>query len=327
MRKTKVKIIVAVSAVILIIALIVGLWMAFGKKAQSDSGQQTTLSSDSTAESNTVEAASDSDSAYNLALEYGYDGSAEQWLDSLREKSGKADATVSSAYVDGNSHLVVTLTDGVTVDTGYVSKKSDDSSGTYTVVFKDYDGTTLKNQTVNKGENATAPENPTREGYIFTGWDNIFTEIQNNTTVTAQYVEESNQPVIYVENVTASAGETVTVKATVKNNPGILGTSMVVNYDSNALTLIKADAGDAFSALNVTKPAKFKDGCIFPCYAEKLNDGDIKDGTVLELTFRASNKAVSGTYQVSVTCPDGDTYDKNSNVINVMSSPGSITIK
>lgn len=327
MRKTKVKIIVAVSAVILIIALIVGLWMAFGKKAQSDSGQQTTLPSDSTAESNNVAAASDSDSAYNLALEYGYDGSAEQWLDSLREKSGKADATVSSAYVDGNSHLVVTLTDGVTVDTGYVSKKSDDSSGTYTVVFRDYDGTTLKTQSVNKGENATAPENPTREGYIFTGWDNIFTEIQNNTTVTAQYVEESNQPVIYVENVTASAGETVTVKATVKNNPGILGTSMVVNYDSNALTLIKADTGDAFSALNVTKPAKFKDGCIFPCYAEKLDDGDIKDGTVLVLTFKVSKEALEGSYKVSVSCPDGDTFDKSNSVINVMSSPGSITIK
>ena len=58
---------------------------------------------------------------------------------------------------------------------------------TYTVTFKDWDGTTLKTQTVNYGGSATAPANPTRVGYTFTGWDKTFTNVTANLTVTAQY--------------------------------------------------------------------------------------------------------------------------------------------
>ena len=59
---------------------------------------------------------------------------------------------------------------------------------TYTVTFKDYNGTVLKTQeNVEYGTGATAPSNPTREGYTFTGWDKSFTNITANTDVTAQY--------------------------------------------------------------------------------------------------------------------------------------------
>ena len=57
----------------------------------------------------------------------------------------------------------------------------------YTVTFKDWDNTTLSTQTVYRGEDATAPSNPTRVGHTFTGWDKTFTNVQSNLTVTAQY--------------------------------------------------------------------------------------------------------------------------------------------
>jgi hypothetical protein len=57
----------------------------------------------------------------------------------------------------------------------------------YEVKFLDWDGTELKKQTVNCGDEATAPANPTREGYNFTGWDKVFKEITAPLTVTAQY--------------------------------------------------------------------------------------------------------------------------------------------
>ena len=57
----------------------------------------------------------------------------------------------------------------------------------YTVTFQDWDGTTLKTEQVEQGKSATAPANPTREGYIFTGWDKDFSNVQNDLTVTAQY--------------------------------------------------------------------------------------------------------------------------------------------
>ena len=58
---------------------------------------------------------------------------------------------------------------------------------TYTVTFKDWDGTVLKTQEVQYGGDAEAPADPTRVGYTFTGWDKAFTNIMADLVVTAQY--------------------------------------------------------------------------------------------------------------------------------------------
>lgn len=59
---------------------------------------------------------------------------------------------------------------------------------TYTVTFKDWDGTVLKTQSVTSGSSATAPTSPSREGYKFTGWSVDFSNVTSNITTTAQYV-------------------------------------------------------------------------------------------------------------------------------------------
>lgn len=70
----------------------------------------------------------------------------------------------------------------------------------YIVTFKDYDGTVLKEETVEEGKSATAPSNPTRDGYEFTGWDKSFTNVTSNLTVTAQYTKQ--EPEIIYHTVT-----------------------------------------------------------------------------------------------------------------------------
>lgn len=62
----------------------------------------------------------------------------------------------------------------------------------YTVQFLDWDGTVLKTQEVEESKAATAPANPTRAGYTFTGWDVDFSNITGDLTVTAQYEKKSN---------------------------------------------------------------------------------------------------------------------------------------
>ena len=52
----------------------------------------------------------------------------------------------------------------------------------------DYDGTTLKTETVEQGQSATAPADPTREGYSFTGWSpSNFAAVKADMSITAQY--------------------------------------------------------------------------------------------------------------------------------------------
>ncbi|MBB6461546.1 leucine-rich repeat protein [Flammeovirga kamogawensis] len=68
---------------------------------------------------------------------------------------------------------------------------------TYTVIFKDHDGSIIKSEEVNYKAPATAPENPTRSGYSFIGWDTTFNEVTDNLTVIALYdvlTVRENQP-------------------------------------------------------------------------------------------------------------------------------------
>ena len=61
---------------------------------------------------------------------------------------------------------------------------------TFSVKFYDYNGgTVLKSQTVNYGGAATAPADPTREGYNFLGWDKTFDNITAATNVYGTWEE------------------------------------------------------------------------------------------------------------------------------------------
>ena len=64
----------------------------------------------------------------------------------------------------------------------------------YEVLFLDWDETELKKDSVNHGSAATAPADPTREGYTFTGWDKDFSNVTTDLTVTAQY-EKDPEPI------------------------------------------------------------------------------------------------------------------------------------
>ena len=58
---------------------------------------------------------------------------------------------------------------------------------TYTVRFVDFDGSVIDTQTVNWNTGATAPANPSREGFTFIGWDTDYDPVTSDLTVTAQY--------------------------------------------------------------------------------------------------------------------------------------------
>ena len=196
---------------------------------------------------------------------------------------------------------------------------------TFTVTFVDYDGKVLKEETVERGKSATAPANPTRENYTFTGWDQTFDQVMSDLTVTAQYSYLATSPTLIVGDATASAGETVTVSLQIANNPGVAGAKFTVNYDSK-LTLTNAVSGEVFSALDYTPPAALVDGC--PFNWDSLDAQATADGTFLTLTFTVADSALAGEQlDVSVSYVDGDVYNTNLQDLSFDIVNGTVTIQ
>ena len=62
----------------------------------------------------------------------------------------------------------------------------------HTVKFIDWDGTVLKTEVVEDGKDATAPTNPVRNGYTFTGWDKSLSNIKDDMEIKAQYTKNTD---------------------------------------------------------------------------------------------------------------------------------------
>ena len=118
------------------------------------------------------------DKAKNLTTNaYALDG--HSWLswNTAANGSGKT-------YSNGQSVKNLTETDG-----GTVTLYAQWSTNAYTVTFVDgHDGKTIKQESVNYGGTATAPDAPEHEGYTSTQWDKRFDNVTSNITVTLEYI-------------------------------------------------------------------------------------------------------------------------------------------
>lgn len=57
-------------------------------------------------------------SAYQSAIDTGFDGTEEQWIESLKGEQGLQGISITTATIDDNGHLILTLSSGSTIDAG-----------------------------------------------------------------------------------------------------------------------------------------------------------------------------------------------------------------
>ncbi len=164
----------------------------------------------------------------------------------------------------------------------------------YTVTFVDYNGKVLKEETVVRGNSATAPADPTRDGYVFIGWNKGFANIQADTTITAQYAEDT----VYL---VGSWGDWA------------LNTEMTGSGDVVSVTLQLSEGTYQFKILNVATYFG--------------NDGTIDDTTIktsetgwifVEGNNNCTLKASGGTYTFN--------YNTKTNTLEVLFTPPSFTV-
>lgn len=103
----------------------------------------------------------------------------------------------------------------------------------------------------------------------------------------------TESPVIAVENVWGSSGQTVEVNVSIENNPGILGGTFTISW-AEELELISAKKQEAFDELNYQKPSKYEPaGTNFIWYGESVSE--VLDGNILTLTFKVDDTAIGGS--------------------------------
>ncbi|OEH85010.1 hypothetical protein BHU72_07430 [Desulfuribacillus stibiiarsenatis] len=138
------------------------------------------------------------DSWYWLLLRYNVSFNVDSGSDinpqivKLGEKASQPGSPTKSGYTFGGWYTDNTFTQAFDFEnteiTGSIMIYAKWVAIAHTVTFLDWNGTVLKSETVNHGTSATAPENPTRAGYTFTGWNIAFSNITNDLTVSAQYI-------------------------------------------------------------------------------------------------------------------------------------------
>jgi uncharacterized repeat protein (TIGR02543 family) len=87
-------------------------------------------------------------------------------------------------YTAKTGGSLVSATETITTGTTYYARWTPNS---YTVTFKNWDGTVLASPSVFYGSAPTPPANPTRTGYRFIGWDKPFSNVTANLTITALF--------------------------------------------------------------------------------------------------------------------------------------------
>ena len=133
-----------------------------------------------------------------------------------------------------------------------------------------------------------------------------------------------NGAALIIENKYGAPGTEVEVEVNVKNNPGVAGATLSVQYVPQ-LTLVSAEAGEAWNNLTFTAPAKLGNPSIFLWDSERGMTTD--NGAILKLKFMISSQAnVGDQLAINMSYVAGDIYNEDLETINFQIVNSCITI-
>ncbi|NLZ84687.1 MAG: InlB B-repeat-containing protein, partial [Acholeplasmataceae bacterium] len=150
------------------------------------------------------------------------------------------------------------------------------------------DGVVVKSETIPFRSDATAPEDPVKENYVFIGWDKSFTDVRSNLDVHALFkpveytitktanvkvtVVRDNRTIVLNSGDTVAKGETITVSVVLTDSQ--VFDSLLINgvaYENNVSIEVTED-------LSIEGKIKHKDGLTTK---ELLDQDIIQIGTYL----------------------------------------------
>ncbi len=125
------------------------------------------------------------------------------------------------------------------------------------------------------------------------------------------------------------AGDTIPVVVELRENPGILGVVLTLEYDESAMTLVDVENGEAVAdVLTLTHSKEFASGMNFVWDGLELDSNDIREGEMLVLYFELFPDAIPGKrYPIKLGYKPGSVIDEDLNRVNLIISQGFIEIE
>ena len=251
------------------------------------------------------------------------------YFDVLSSANGKCPITITydedNVYDISETNIAFEIVNGAIIVGEPAQQPTRPSTAeTHTVVFKDHDGNVLSTQTVNDGEPATPPANPTREGYIFIGWDIAYDHVYDDYTITAVYEEIGDNPSFIIDKVNANSGDkNVAVTVAVKNNPGVAAIALDIMYDTDSLKLTNFTYNSA--SLNGASTTPFNANAYQPCLYMVNGTNNVEgDFTFATMYFDVLDTA-KGICPISVVYDEDNVYNIDEDNIAFDVINGSIT--
>ena len=114
---------------------------------------------------------------------------------------------------------------------------------------------------------------------------------------------------IYADEISSTAGKTVTVPLKIKNNTGLSAIGLKVSYDRDKLTPISVSKGSVFnSGMTDNNIGVTQDSCFNILW---YNTKDVKtDGAIFEIEFLVKNNT-SGKTELNIEVDEENTFDSN----------------
>jgi len=123
-----------------------------------------------------------------------------------------------------------------------------------------------------------------------------------------------DKPTIVVESVSGKPGQTVTVKVSLENNPGICASELTIEYDNNQLELIEANFQGKYAS----------NGTYNLPYAGFFNFENIVEKDFLVLKFKVKSNASNGNAYITIK---GEFVDSLLNTVSFQTISGSVSVK
>ena len=143
-------------------------------------------------------------------------------------------------------------------------------------------------------------------------------------------INATAEPMIYSENVSGQAGDNVTLKIYISDNPGIASLQLAIGYDKNALNIVSTGSvtnGSATAGIMLytgSTLTNYQSGFFKISWFSAGNC--TSDGILLQISFKITDFTPPGSYPVSVSYVQAQTKDEENNNVVFQTSSGNITV-